>query len=119
MTEMIVGDRPVDVSEYVTEANSRSVSAAEVGVDTADGFLLGDDRSAPIRKLDSLARYGLSQQLGHTPPPLIDWMAEDSQKIQQERPILKKELDIATQHEVANEEKTNAADDRLRSLSLA
>jgi len=55
MTEMIVGDRPVDVSEYVTEANSRSVSAAEVGVDTADGFLLGDDRSAPIRKLDSLA----------------------------------------------------------------
>jgi len=46
-------------------------------------------------------------------------MAEDSQKIQQERPILKKELDIATQHEVANEEKTNAADDRLRSLSLA
>ena len=32
----------------------------------------------------------LSQHLGYTPPLLINWIAKDAQKIQQEQPILKK-----------------------------
>ena len=30
----------------------------------------------------------LSQYLGYSPPPLLERMAEDAQKIHQERPIL-------------------------------
>jgi hypothetical protein len=44
----------------------------------------------------------LSQHLGYTPPPLIDRMAEDGQKIHQERTILQERLAIATQQEMAN-----------------
>lgn len=41
----------------------------------------------------------LDQRLGYSPPPLLEQMAEDAQKIHQERPILKEILATATRQE--------------------
>jgi hypothetical protein len=49
-----------------------------------------------------LIHHELSQHLGYTPPSLINRMAEDGQKIHQERPILQERLATATQQEVVN-----------------
>jgi len=46
--------------------------------------------------------HELSQYLGYTPPPLIDQMAEDAQKIHQERSIFQERLATATYQEVTN-----------------
>ena len=42
-----------------------------------------------------------SQHLGYSPPPLLERMAEDAQKIHQERPIVQESLTTATQQENA------------------
>jgi putative transposase len=41
--------------------------------------------------------HELSKHLGYSPPPLIDRMAEDAQKIHQRRPILQERLATTTQ----------------------
>jgi len=41
--------------------------------------------------------YELSQHLGYSPPLLLERMAEDAQKIHQERPILQERLATAPQ----------------------
>lgn len=48
-----------------------------------------------------LILHELSQHLGYLPPPMLERMAEDAQKIHQERPILQEELATATQQEEA------------------
>ena len=58
--------------------------------------------AATFRSHAQLILHELSQHLGYTPPPLIDRMAEDGQKIHQERPILQERLATATHQEVAN-----------------
>jgi len=58
--------------------------------------------AATFRSHAQLILHELSLHLGYTPPPLIDRMAEDAQKIHQERPILQERLATATQQERAN-----------------
>jgi len=57
--------------------------------------------AATFRSHAQLILHELSQHLGYSPPPLLDRMAEDAQKIHQERPILQERLATATQQEEA------------------
>ncbi|NLV12164.1 IS4 family transposase [Haloarcula argentinensis] len=57
--------------------------------------------AATFRSHAQLILKELSQHLGYSPPPLLERMAEDAQKIHQERPILQERLATATQQEVA------------------
>ena len=57
--------------------------------------------AATFRSHAQLILYDLSQHLGYSPPPLLERMAEDAQKIHQERPILQERLATATQQEEA------------------
>jgi len=69
----------------------------------ADEAVFPSERwAATFRSHAQLILHELSQHLGYTPPPLIDRMAEDAQKIHQERPILQERLATATQQEMAN-----------------
>ena len=69
----------------------------------ADEAVFPSERwAATFRSHAQLILHELSQQLGYTPPPLIDRMAEDAQKIHQERPILQERLATATQQEMVN-----------------
>ena len=58
--------------------------------------------AATLRSHAQLILHELSRYLGYSPPPLIERMAEDAQKIHQERPILHERLATATQQEEAN-----------------
>jgi len=55
--------------------------------------------AATFRSHAQLILKELSQHLGYSPPPLLERMAEDAQKIHQERPILQERLATATQQE--------------------
>jgi putative transposase len=69
----------------------------------ADEAAFPSERWAAIfRSHAQLILHELSQHLGYTPSPLIDRMAEDAQKIHQERPILRERLATTTQQEIAN-----------------
>ena len=57
--------------------------------------------AATFRSHAQLILRDLSQHLGYSPPPLLERMAEDAQKIHQERPILQERLATATQQEEA------------------
>jgi IS4 transposase len=57
--------------------------------------------AATFRSHAQLILQDLSQHLGYSPPPLLERMAEDAQKIHQERPILQEQLATATQQEGA------------------
>jgi IS4 transposase len=57
--------------------------------------------AATFRSHAQLILRELSHHLGYSPPPLIERMAEDAQKIHQERPILQEKLATATQQEKA------------------
>jgi len=57
--------------------------------------------AATFRSHAQLILHDLSQHLGYSPPPLLERMAEDAQKIHQERPILQERLATATQQESA------------------
>jgi len=57
--------------------------------------------AATFRSHAQLILHDLSQHLGYSPPPLLERMAEDAQKIHQERPILQERLATATQQEEA------------------
>jgi putative transposase len=57
--------------------------------------------AATFRSHAQLILRDLSQYLGYSPPPLLERMAEDAQKIHQERPILQERLATATQQEGA------------------
>jgi putative transposase len=48
-----------------------------------------------------LILHDLSQHLGYSPPPLLERIAEDAQKILQKRPLLQERLATATQQEEA------------------
>ena len=43
---------------------------------------------ARARSLAKLILYELRQHLGYSPPPLIEQMGEDTQKMHQDRPVL-------------------------------
>jgi putative transposase len=58
--------------------------------------------AATFRSHAQLILYELSQHLGYSPPPLIDRIAEDAQKIHQDRPILQEKLATTTQRAIAN-----------------
>jgi len=63
----------------------------------ADEAVFPSERwAATFRSHAQLILHELSQHLGYSPPPLIDRMAEDAQKIHQERPILQERLATAT-----------------------
>jgi len=63
----------------------------------ADEAVFPSERwAATFRSHAQLILHELSQHLGSSPPPLIDRMAEDAQKIHQERPILQERLATAT-----------------------
>jgi len=69
----------------------------------ADDTVFPPERwAATFRSHAQLILHELSQYLGYSPPPLIERMAEDAQKIHQERPILHERLATATQQEEAN-----------------
>jgi IS4 transposase len=53
--------------------------------------------AATFRSHAQLILKELSQHLGYSPPPLLERMAEDAQKIHQGRPILQERLATATQ----------------------
>ena len=57
--------------------------------------------AATFRSHAQLILHDLSQHLGYSPPPLLERMAEDAQKIHQERSILQERLATATQQEEA------------------
>ena len=57
--------------------------------------------AATFRSHAQLILHDLSQHLGYSPPPLLERMAEDAQKIHQQRPILQERLATATQQEGA------------------
>jgi hypothetical protein len=69
----------------------------------ADEAVFPSERwAATFRSHAQLILYELSQHIGYTPPPLMDRMAEDGQKIHYERLIPQERLATATQHEIAN-----------------
>ena len=68
----------------------------------ADDAVFPSERWAATRSHAQLILHELSQYLGYTPPPLIDWMAEDGQKIHRERAILQERLATVTQQEIVN-----------------
>ena len=54
----------------------------------------------PSRMLEEHAefiRHGLGHYLGYSPPPLLERLIEDAQKIHQQRPILQERLATVTQ----------------------
>jgi putative transposase len=53
--------------------------------------------AATFRSHAQLILQELSQHLGYSPPPLLDRMAADAQKIHQQRPIVQQRLATATQ----------------------
>jgi putative transposase len=57
--------------------------------------------AATFRSHAQLILHDLSQHLGYSPPPLLERLADDAQKIHQERPILQERLSTATQQEEA------------------
>jgi putative transposase len=57
--------------------------------------------AATFRSHAQLILQELSQHLGYSPPSLLERMAEDAQKIHQQRPILQERLATATQQEEA------------------
>ena len=69
----------------------------------ADEAVFPSERwAATFRSHAQLILHELSQHLGYSPPPLIDRMAEDAQKIHQDRPILQERLATTTQRAMAN-----------------
>jgi hypothetical protein len=69
----------------------------------ADEAVFPSERwAATFRSHAQLILNELSQYLGYSPPPLIERMADDAQKIHQERSILQERLATATQREKAN-----------------
>ena len=57
--------------------------------------------AATFRSHAQFILHDLRQHLGYSPPPLLERMAEDAQKIHQERPILQERLATATTQEGA------------------
>jgi len=57
--------------------------------------------AATFRSHAQLILQKLSEHLGYSPPSLLERMAEDAQKIHQERPILQEKLATATKQEEA------------------
>jgi putative transposase len=60
-------------------------------VDEVDG-----DDSRPVSHAQ-LIFHELGEYLGYSPPPLLERLIEDAQKIHQQRPILQETLATATQ----------------------
>jgi putative transposase len=53
--------------------------------------------AATFRSHAQLILYELGEYFGYSPPPLLDRLIEDAQKIHQQRPILQERLVTATQ----------------------
>jgi putative transposase len=53
--------------------------------------------SATFRSHAQLILHELGEYLGYSPPPLLERLIEDAQKIHQQRPILQETLATATQ----------------------
>jgi len=53
--------------------------------------------AATFRSHAQLILHELGEYLGYSPPPLLERLIEDAQKIHQQRPILQETLATATQ----------------------
>ena len=53
--------------------------------------------AATFRSHAQLILHELSEHLGYSPPPLLDRLIEDTQKIHQQRPVLQETLATTTQ----------------------
>jgi hypothetical protein len=67
-----------------------------------EAVFLSECWAATFRSHAQLILHGLSQYLSYPPPPLIDRMAEDVQKIHQDQPTLYERLATTTQRAMAN-----------------
>ncbi len=64
----------------------------------ADEIMFPPERwAATFRSHARLILHELRECLGYSPPPLLERLIEDAQKIHQQRPILQKALATATQ----------------------
>ena len=56
-----------------------------------------EEDKGTARSHAQLILYELAEYLGYSPPPLLERLIEDAQKIHQQRPILQETLATATQ----------------------